>query len=128
MRTYGPTTTILRRDTAPRLRWDLVQAHLLKSIPSGLSVEPTPGDFVVEKPAYDARHERLHINTAQYFSSVPQDVWEFHIGGYQVLNQYLKSRKGHTLSLDEIETIQNVVKVLRFTINQMQRIEERWEP
>jgi len=110
------------------LGWELVQVHLLKSIPSGLSVEPTPGDFVVEKPAYDTRHERLHINTAQYFSSVPQDVWEFHIGGYQVLNQYLKSRKGHTLSLDEIENIQNVVNVLRFTIDQMQRIEACWHP
>ena len=110
------------------LGWELVQAHLLKSIPSGLSVEPTPGDFVVEKPAYDARHERLHINTAQYLSSVPQDVWEFHIGGYQVLNQYLKARKGRTLSLDEIETIQNVVNVLRFTIDQMQRIEACWQP
>lgn len=110
------------------LGWELVQAHLLKAIPQALIADVTPGDFAVEKPAYDARRERLYINTAQYFAPVPQDVWKFHIDGYQVLNQYLKSRKGRTLSLDEIETIQNVVNVLRFTIDQMQRIEDCWQP
>ena len=110
------------------LGWELVQAHLLKAIPQALTVDVTPGDFAVEKPAYDAQRERLHINKAQYFAPVPQDVWEFHIDGYQVLKQYLKSRKGRTLSLDEIENIQNVVNVLRFTIDQMQRIDACWKP
>ena len=110
------------------LGWELVQAHLLKAIPQALTVDVTPGDFAAEKPAYDARRERLHISKAQYFAPVPQDVWEFHIDGYQVLNQYLKARKGRTLSLDEIENIQNVVNVLRFTIDQMQRIDACWKP
>ena len=111
-----------------KLGWELVQAHLLKSIPPGLNVDVISGDFQVEKPAYDMQRERLHINKTQYFSPVPQDVWEFHIGGYQVLDKYLKSRKGRTLSLDEIENIQNVVNVLRFTIDQMERIEGCWKP
>ena len=112
-----------------KLGWELVQAHLLKSIPQELNVDVTPGDFQVEKPVYDAGRERLHINNKQqYFSPVPQDVWEFHIGGYQVLDKYLKSRIGRTLTLDEIENIQNVVSALRFTIDQMQRIEECWKP
>ena len=111
-----------------KLGWELVQAHLLKSIPPGLNVDVISGDFQVEKPAYDMQRERLHINTTQYFAPVPRDVWEFHIGGYQVLDKYLKSRKGRTLSLDEIENIQNVVNVLRFTIDQMERIEGCWKP
>ena len=107
-----------RRETFEALStlgWELVQTHLLKTIPQALKVEPTPGAFTVEKPAYDARRQRLHISKQQYFAPVPQDVWEFHIGGYQVLNQYLKARRGRTLSLDEIENIQDVVNVLRFT-------------
>ena len=110
------------------LGWELVQTHLLKSIPQELNAEPTPGDFMVEKPTYDAQRERLLINKTQYFSPVPQDVWDFHIGGYQVLDKYLKSRKSRTLSLDEIENVQNVVNVLRFTIDQMERIEGCWQP
>ncbi len=57
------------------------------------------GLYVVCKE-YDARHGRLYINKTQYFSPVPQDVWEFHIGGYQVPDKYLKSRKGRALSLE----------------------------
>ncbi len=110
------------------LGWALIQAHLLKTIPGILTVDVTAGNFVVEKPRYDPQHERLSINKTQYFSPVPQDVWAFHIGGYQVLNTYLKSRKGRTLSLDEIENVQHIVNVLRFTIDQMQRIGEYWKP
>ena len=32
------------------------------------------------------------------------------------------------LSLDEIEAIQNIINALRFTIDQMQRIDECWQP
>ena len=110
------------------LGWELVQAHLLKSIPQELNVAVTKGDFKVEKPTYDPQHERLRINKTQYFSPVPRDVWAFHIGGYQVLDKHLKSRTGRTLSLDEIENVQNVVNVLRFTIDQMKRIDECWKP
>ena len=107
---------------------ELMQAHLLKTIPNALTVDVIAGDFEVEKPGYDPQHERLHINKTQYFSPVPAEVWAFDIGGYQVLDKYLKSRKGRTLSLDEIENVQNVVNVLRFTIDQMQKIDACWKP
>ena len=110
-------------ETLSALGWELIQAHLLKSLPQEPVIDVTSGDFIVERPRYDARSERLHINKQQHFSSVPCDVWEFHIDGYQVLDKYLKSRKGRTLSLDEIETVQAIVNVLRFTIDQMQRID-----
>lgn len=110
------------------LGWTLVQAHLLKEIPAQPQVEITKGSDLVEKPSYHAQEQRLYINPQQYFAPVPEDVWNFHIGGYQVLDKYLKSRKGRELSLDEIENVMNVVKVLRFTIDQMQKIEATWQP
>ncbi len=125
---------VTRRETfeaLSQLGWELVQAHLLTAIPQGPKeeqVDVTAGDFRVEKPVYDPSNERLHINATQYFFPVPADVWAFHIGGYQVLGKYLKSRKGRTLSLDEIENVQHMVSVLRFTIDQMQRIEACWQP
>jgi hypothetical protein len=53
-------------------------------------------------------------------------VWEFKIGGYQVLKQYLEggkstSRKGMDISSD-LTTIQNIIKVLDFTIEKMGEI------
>ncbi len=110
------------------LGWALVQAHLLKEVPAQPQVEITKGSDLVEKPTYNAREQRVYINLQQYFAPVPEDVWNFHIGGYQVLNKYLKSRQGRELSLDEIENIINVVKVLRFTIDQMREIDAIWQP
>jgi hypothetical protein len=110
------------------LGWRLVQAHLLKDIPAQPRVEITRGPGAVDQPAYNAPEQRLYINPQQYFAPVPADVWNFHIGGYQVLDKYLKSRKGRQLSLDEIENVMNVVKVLRFTIDQMREIDEIWQP
>ncbi|MBI4643442.1 MAG: hypothetical protein HY743_06845 [Deltaproteobacteria bacterium] len=110
------------------LGWQLVQAHLLKDIPDTFKVEVIKGGDKVEKPVYAASQQRLFFNNEQYFAPVPEDVWNFHIGGYQVLDKYLKARKGRELSLDEKENIINVVKVLRFTINRMQEIDEIWRP
>jgi hypothetical protein len=109
------------------LGWALVQAHLLKDIPASPQVEINKGSDLVEKPSYNPKEQRLYLNPQQYFAPVPEDVWNFHIGGYQVLDKYLKSRKGRQLSLDEIENVMNVVKVLRFTIDQMQEIDETWK-
>jgi hypothetical protein len=54
---------------------------------------------------------------------VPQAVWDFHIGGYQVLDKYLKSRKGRKLSLDEISHVSAIADSLAFTIAQVARID-----
>jgi len=110
------------------LGWRVVQAQLLKNIPAQPQVGITRGRDLVDQPAYSAPDQRLHINPQQYFAPVPADVWNFHIGGYQVLDKYLKSRKGRQLSLDEIENLINVVKALRFTIDQMQAIDAIWQP
>ena len=39
-----------------------------------------------------------------------------------MLDKYLKDRKTRKLSLDEIENVENIVKVLAFTEKQMEQI------
>ena len=39
----------------------------------------------------------------QYFDCVPPQVWEFHIGGYQVCEKWLKDRRGRTLTYEDRE-------------------------
>jgi len=78
-----------------------------------------------ENPAREGEEDRgrLYINETQYFDPLPKDVWEFHIGGYQVIDKYLKSRKGRKLSLDEINHIGAMADSLAFTITQMAAID-----
>ncbi len=108
------------------LGWQLVQAHLLRDIPKislPLRITCPTKNYTVEKPLYQADQQRLYINKSFYMEQVPPAVWNFHIGGYQVLDKYLKSRLGRELGLDDINHIEKVIKVLDFTIQQMQKID-----
>ena len=49
------------------------------------------------------------------FGGVRKEVWEFHVGGYQVCEKWLKDRKGRTLSKDDIEHYHKIVVALSET-------------
>lgn len=78
---------------------------------------------MVEAVRYAGDEQAVWINKAQCFRPVPADVWNFYIGGYQVLEKYLKSRKGRVLSLDEINHLSAIADSLAFTIAQMGKID-----
>ncbi len=109
------------------LGWALVQAHLLRDLPrKGIAKYAGKGDHAVERVVWGEADQRIHINQTQSFGPVPEPVWRFTIGGYQVLDKYLKSRKGRKLSLDEVKHVGAVADCLAFTIKQMARIDEAW--
>jgi predicted helicase len=58
------------------------------------------------------------------FMDVPEAVWNFHIGGYQVCHKWLKDRKGRTLSQDDISHYQKIVVALGQSIELMKQIDE----
>ncbi len=58
------------------------------------------------------------------FHGVPEAVWDFHIGGYQVCHKWLKDRKGRTLSHQDIAHYQKIAVALNETIRLMQEIDE----
>ena len=84
------------------------------------------GDHTVEAVRYVPADQAVAINKTQFFKQVPQAVWDFHIGGYQVLDKYLKSRKDRVLSLDEITHVGAIADCLAFTIEQMAKIDEAY--
>lgn len=109
------------------LGWDLIQKHLQYDVPpEGLGSYQGDGDNEVRKLRYAETEQAIWINETQRFAPVPPVVWEFHIGGYQVLAKYLKERKGHKLTLDEMNNVESVVNVLAFTIEQMAKIDEAY--
>ena len=65
---------------------------------------------------------RVHINPDQYFDAVPRSAWEFHIGGYQPAQKWLKDRKGHALSFDDVVRNQKIIKILVETDRIMRQI------
>jgi predicted helicase len=114
-------------ETLSGLGWALVQAHLLRELPrQGLATYHGKGGHTVEAVRYSPEEQAIAINQSQFFKPVPQAAWDFHIGGYQVLDKYLKSRKGRVLTLDEINHVSAIADSLAFTIEQMARIGEAY--
>lgn len=110
------------------LGWALIEAHLLRNLPRrNLASYQGKGDHSVEFVRYSQEEKFISINKTQFFKPVPEDVWNFHIGGYQVLEKYLKSRKGRQLSLDEINHVSAVADSLAFTIEQMTKIDKAYK-
>jgi predicted helicase len=107
----------------------LVEEHLMKSQRTLVTSYPMPGDNRIEKVRYTAPGQgvdkgRVWINKAQYFEGVPAEVWEFHIGGYQVAEKWLKDRKGRMLTFDDLMHYQRVIAALAETIRLMQEVDE----
>jgi hypothetical protein len=106
------------------LGWALIQAHLLRQFPRKmLATYHGRGDHSIDAVRYVPADEAIAVNNDQFFKPVPLPVWEFHIGGYQVLDKYLKSRKERKLSLDEINRVSAIADSLAFTIDQMAKID-----
>ena len=81
-------------ETLSHLGWALVEAHLLRNLPRrNLAAYHGKGDHAVEFVRYSEAAQSIAINETQRFAPVPKPVWDFHIGGYQVLDKYLKSAR-----------------------------------
>jgi predicted helicase len=105
---------------------ELVSLHLMESpaLNSPITNYPIAGSNAVEKVTYDDNNQRVYINKTQYLGGVPPDVWDSHIGGYQVAQKWLKDRKGRTLTYDELTNYQKVIVALKETIRLMEEIDE----
>jgi type I restriction-modification system DNA methylase subunit len=96
-----------------KLGKQLIDAHLMHSFLPTMVTFPMSGDNIVKAPHHDG--DKLFINKTQYFENVPKAVWEYKIGSYQVLNKYLKSRRGRVLSPEEIEHVGQIVAIIEKT-------------
>lgn len=75
------------------------------------------------RPSKDAKVREGGIG----FRGVPEHVWNFHIGGYQVCEKWLKDRKGRTLTAEDIAHYHRIVIALHETIRIMREIDEAIE-
>ncbi|GAA6857364.1 DNA methyltransferase [Helicobacter pylori] len=66
---------------------------------------------IIKKPSHN--EQRLYINHSAYFRGVSQEIYDYRIGGYCVLDKYLKSHKNEPCDFDHVTRI---IKVIARTI------------
>lgn len=91
------------------------------------------GKTMAPSPDYGPGFGRVYINDIAHFDGVPEAVWNFHIGGYQVCHKWLYDRRrvggknprpGRVLTDDDIAHYQKIVIALNETIRIMGEIDE----
>ncbi|MFP5265097.1 MAG: type ISP restriction/modification enzyme [Blastocatellia bacterium] len=76
-------------------------------------------------PRYDGG--RVYINASRWFEGVDEEVWDFHIGGYQVCGKWLKDRRGRAISEEDMGRYRGLVIALKETIRLVAEIDETIE-
>lgn len=82
-----------------KLGLKLVNLHLLKNdeldfnVGEALFKDIKNKNFKIQKIKYNKDTKELFINESLYFNKVSPEIYEFKIGGYAVLDKYLKSHK-----------------------------------
>ncbi len=109
-----------------RLGGELTALHLLESPKLDKPITEFIGDRNPKVEKITWSHDTVWVDKAQTigFRGVRESVWNFHIGGYQVCQKWLKDRKGRTLSKDDIAHYQKIVVALAETIRLMQEIDK----
>jgi len=113
----------------------LITFHLLESsqLEDHITELLGTGDFQVEKVSYSDETVWIDKAKTRGFRGVPEEVWNFHIGGYQVCHKWLKDRQakggknprpGRVLTDEDIDHYQKIVVALSQTIRIMGEIDE----
>lgn len=109
-----------------KLGGELTGLHLLESTKLDKPLTEFTGGRApeVEKVAWSK--DSVWIDKAQTtgFKGVPEAVWNFHIGGYQVCEKWLKDRKSRKLTKEDIEHYQKIVVAISETIRLMAEIDK----
>jgi len=118
-----------------KLGSEIRQIHLLESpkVEDYITTYPKDGDNVITTKVakkdwklFDVENGlgRIWINEEQYFDNIPLTAWEFHIGGYQPAQKWLKDRKERTLEFDDILHYQKIIVALSETDRLMKEIDK----
>ncbi len=107
-----------------KLGKQIADLHLLKSPLLIIPVARYQGEGDndrIEKIDYQESEQRIYINNEKYFEGITPEVWNYYVGGYQVLSKYLKDRKGRIM--DDAPHYCRIVTAIQKTIEIQKQID-----
>lgn len=121
-----PASVGLFRDLA-KVGAELFELHLMEAEfeePEEQAVFIGSASVEVGKVSYSTKTVWIEKNKTTGFRGVPEDIWKFHVGGFQVCEKWLKDRKGRSLSKDDVGQYLRIVIAIGETIRRMKVIDE----
>ena len=129
------TSNLVLFGALAELGTELADIHLLESpiLENHITIILRYDRFQVEKVSYSDETVWIDKAKTQGFKDVPEEVWNFHFGGYQVCKKWLKDRQaksgknprpGLMLTNEDIEHYQKIIVAISETIRIMSEIDE----
>lgn len=110
--------------TLASLGQELIDLHLLNSVPTTTTHRfEGEGENIVKEKKIEHKDGNIWINDTHHFTDVPQEVWEYEIGAYQVCQKWLKDRKDTTLTIDDVRQYRSILTAIAETIRVMDTID-----
>lgn len=109
-------------DRLAQIGQQLIDLHLMTNTQRWKCSTTFPEEGSQQIDLLKWKDNKVWINEKQYFGNVPEEVWNFYIGGYQPAQKWLKDRKGRTMSFDDIKHYLHIVHALTETIKLMQKL------
>ena len=88
----------------------LMEANAIKE----LSIESTDNNLLIEQVKY--KDGKLYINKNTAIIGINEEIYNYYIGGYQVIDKWLKSHKGEVLNYDNFTHIKKIAGIIEETI------------
>jgi predicted helicase len=107
---------------------ELAAVHLMRSreLDQAFSTLSFRDYNLVIKPLFKpgaGKAGKIYINSFQYFSNIPKELWEYKICGYQVLKKWLRLRKKQKLTSEEILHYSKICRAIQLTIEYCNEID-----
>jgi hypothetical protein len=87
---------------------------------------PGKGTIIEQGNALD-----IYLNESAYWRNVPVAVWEYTLGGYQVIKKWLSYREkellGRSLTLDEIKEVTNMARRIAALLALQAKLDDNYE-
>jgi len=80
-------------------------------VQAGTDIEAPQNSLTIgQKPRYDEAREVYVLSATLELAGVSPQVWAYTLGGYAVLKNWVDYRKGRTLTLDEADWLEGIVR------------------
>ncbi|MCR2122725.1 N-6 DNA methylase [Campylobacter upsaliensis] len=114
-----------------KLGSELIKLHLMQEIPQDeidfiFLKESKKPNFKIAKYQEKERFvkNKIILNEDLAISPISAEIWNYTIGGYQVLKQWLKYRKDYACTKEELEHLLKICKILKKTIEIQGKLSE----
>lgn len=114
-----------------KLGSELIKLHLMQEIPQDeidfiFLKESKKPNFKIAKYQEKERfvENKIILNEDLAISPINAEIWNYTIGGYQVLKQWLKYRKDYVCTKEELEHLLKICKILKKTIEIQGKLSE----